>query len=292
MKAKELRQDLIRCIGVPIEENWTDAGTVKTNYLTAGQGTPVILVHGHSVTGAVSWGSVISVLSSHFKVIAPDVVGYGESEKPSASYSRSFFAEWLGNFLDALKIMNATLVGISQGGAISIQYALDNPDRVDRLVLINSAGLGKWIPPVGYAVSMAFRYIYPSYLAGRWNSRYLVRNPKNIDKTLIDYGITLSKRCDSGRAIFQGKGKSAIPFSDYHLSRISQPTLFLCGEDDRVMPHYLSKRAQKKIPNAQIKIIPDAGHSLFFDQPEMFRDEVIAFLNENSTAAIPAHKGC
>lgn len=281
MKAEKLRQNLISCIGIPVKEEWAEAGTVKTHYLSAGKGDPVILIHGHSVTGAITWGSVISSLSPYFRVVAPDVVGYGESEKPSASYSRSYFANWLGNFLDALKIKKANLVGISQGGAISLQYTIDNPDRVDRLVLINSAGLGKWIPPIGFALSMAFRYIYPSYIASRWNSRYMVKNPKNINKTLIDYGITLSKKWESGRTIVHGRGKSALPFSDHSLCRIKQPTLFLCGEDDRIMPHCLSERAQRIIPNAQIRIIPEAGHSLFFDQPEKFNNEIIKFLKKN-----------
>ena len=85
-----LRKKIIKSMGVPVEENVVHAGSVKTHYLTAGKGKTVLLLHGNNSAGAVSWYPVMGALATHFKVIAPDVVGYGESDKPFASYGRAF----------------------------------------------------------------------------------------------------------------------------------------------------------------------------------------------------------
>ncbi|WP_417887530.1 alpha/beta fold hydrolase [Zunongwangia sp.] len=108
----------------------------------AGNGYPVILLHGTGA-GSVTWYPSISILSKYFQVIAPDIVGYGESDKPNnVPYNRPYFAKWLKGFMEKLKISKANLVGFSQGGAIALQFVMDNPNMVNKLVLVNAAGLG------------------------------------------------------------------------------------------------------------------------------------------------------
>ena len=76
----------------------------------------------------------------------PDIIGYGESDKPNALYDRPYFSKWLKDFLLELKISKAHIVGLSQGGAIALQFTIDNPDMVDKLILVDSAGLGAKVP--------------------------------------------------------------------------------------------------------------------------------------------------
>jgi pimeloyl-ACP methyl ester carboxylesterase len=84
----------------------------------------------------------INTISKNFQVVAPDIVGYEESDKHDAPYNRPSFSKWLKDFLKELKISKTHIVGLSQGGAIALQFAIDNPEMVDKLVLVDAAGLG------------------------------------------------------------------------------------------------------------------------------------------------------
>lgn len=278
MDRSAIRQNLIGRIGIPVEENVIYAGDIRTYYISAGRGQPILLIHGHSSTGAISLKSVIASLAHHFRVIAPDVVGYGETDKPSAPYDRYFFSAWLKDFVRAIELRRASLVGFSQGGAISIQFTLEEPERVDRLVLVNSAGLGKFFPPLGFLISTILRYSFPSRLACRWHSSYITTNSGSIDEEMLDYGLKVSLMPGARRSFWQGRGRAVSPFPPEILSQISHPTLLLCGEKDRVVSPVLSERAQKIMPNAKFQIIQDSGHSPFFDQPELFSNILVKFL--------------
>ena len=110
MKEANYRQALIDKIEVPVEQKEVTAGAVKTAYLSAGAGLPVVCLHGAGA-GAVTWYPSIAALAGHFHVIAPDIVDYGESDKPNAAYDRPYFAAWLRDFLSALEISKAHIVG-------------------------------------------------------------------------------------------------------------------------------------------------------------------------------------
>ncbi len=99
MEIATLRKKLIDAYGLSAEQKTVVAGKIKTFYLSAGTGEPLVLLHGAG-GGAVLWGPIIDLLSKHFHIIAPDVVGYGKTDKPEASYDKKFFSTWLCNFCD------------------------------------------------------------------------------------------------------------------------------------------------------------------------------------------------
>ena len=142
---------LVRKVGVPVQRKVVLAGDVRTTYYEAGSGEPLVLLHG-AAAGGLYWFPVIGPLAQGFRVVVPDLVGYGETEKPHARYDRPLFSDWFARFLDAVAIHRAHLVGLSQGGAIAVQFAHDWPDRIDRLVLVSPAGLGRRIS-TGYLLS-------------------------------------------------------------------------------------------------------------------------------------------
>ena len=110
MERIALLQKVLRQIGVPIERLSVQGAHIKTNYLSAGVGKPVILLHGGDAgAGGIRWYPVIGPLSACFRVIVPDVVGYGESDKPFASYDRSFFSAWLKNYPVGLENLSRCL---------------------------------------------------------------------------------------------------------------------------------------------------------------------------------------
>jgi 4,5:9,10-diseco-3-hydroxy-5,9,17-trioxoandrosta-1(10),2-diene-4-oate hydrolase len=210
MKGPTARQKLTDRVSVPLQQETLFAGTIKTTYLSAGIGVPVVLLHGAG-EGAVGWYPVIGPLSAHFRVIAPDIVGYGESDKPSAPYDRPYFSAWLGEFLDALHLQKINLIGTSQGGAISIQFALDNPERIDKLVLVDSAALGGKGIAIGALVGLLWQNTFPSRAASRWLRRYCVYDKENIDEALADYKNEVCRKAGGKRAFWQGRGRTVAP---------------------------------------------------------------------------------
>src|SRR5512140_2516120 len=110
---------------------------IRVHYLCAGDGgTTVILLHGGGVDcAALSWGGFLPELAENYRVIAPDLPGYGETDRPDVPYSMNYYIQFLAGFLDQLGTPCATLAGISMGGGIALGFALSNPARVEKLVL-------------------------------------------------------------------------------------------------------------------------------------------------------------
>ncbi len=282
METSSLRKKLIAAYGLAVEQKTVIAGKIKTFYLSAGTGEPLVMLHGAG-GGAVLWGPIIELLSKHFHIIAPDVVGYGESDKPEAPYDKKFFSTWLSNFCDSLNIEQMNLLGNSQGGSIAMQFALDNPARVKKLILVDSAGLGAWgISPV-VMFKMAAANIFPTKRTIQNIVKYLVH--KNHDfpgDDGIDYLIEVI-RSSGGRLPFvNGKGKAVRPFSSDQLRQISNPALIIWGAKDRILPVGHGKKGHERMPNARLKIIPDTGHTPFIDRPEEFKDIVLHFIKSES----------
>jgi 4,5:9,10-diseco-3-hydroxy-5,9,17-trioxoandrosta-1(10),2-diene-4-oate hydrolase len=276
VKRLNLLENLISRIGVPVERKVVNAGTIKTNYLLAGKGQAVLLLHGASA-GAVTWSPVIGPLSTYSQVIAPDVVGYGESDKPSASYDRTYFVSWLRDFLDTLGLQTVSIVGVSQGGSIAMQFALDNPERVDRLVLADSGSLGKEMP-LGAKLGFMWSNTLPSSMAGKWLTRYLVHDPKSVDEIWAEYSCEVQRMPGGKRAFWQGLGKATAPIPIEQLGKISHQTLIIWGKEEKLFPLTHAEAAQRIMPNAQLYIIPEAGHVAFFDQSEIFNNVLKRFL--------------
>ena len=126
-----------------IQHKFINVAGVKCHYLLAGEGPEtILLLHGGGLDYAeLSWELLIPRLAEKYRVIAPDWPGYGESDKPDVKFDVQYYIEFLKRLLDELKIETTSLVGISMGGAITLGFTLENPDRVDKLVLVDSYGL-------------------------------------------------------------------------------------------------------------------------------------------------------
>jgi 2-hydroxymuconate-semialdehyde hydrolase len=274
-------QHLINAIGAPVDQETVSAARLQTAYLTAGSGEPVLLLHGASSVG-ITWYPVIGPLSGHFCVIAPDIIGYGESDKPSAPYDLSYYCAWLAGFLDALGVQRAHVVGHSQGGAIALQFVLDHPARVDRLVLVDSAALGGGAP-LRVVFAMLCYSLFPSPTTGLWLTRYLVHNVQSIDPALGDYMNQVTEVPGGWRTLLKTRTHSGIP--PQQLGKIAQQTLIIWGEDDRLFGLDHAKAAARAMPHARLHVLPQAGHAAFFDQPQQFNDMLLDFLRGDSAVS-------
>ncbi len=271
------RQVLIDRIETPVTQRHVMAGSIKTAYLSSGSGLPVVLLHGGGA-GAVTWYPSIGALAKHFHVIAPDIVGYGESDKPNAPYDKAYFAKWLRSFLLALDIPRAHIVGLSQGGAIALQFVLDNPDMVEKLVLVDSGGLGAQVP-LAALLSMIWLNTFPSSLADRLFSRYILLNPKNRDPNHGRYSIAVLKSNGGKNSFRQGRGSAVSEIPKASLNKIETKTLVIWGGNDRLFPVDYGEHSASQIPNAEFLVIKNAGHLPLMDQTYTFNRSVLDFLN-------------
>jgi len=271
------RQALIDKMECNVEQSEVLSGKIKTAYLTSGQGFPVILLHGGGA-GAVTWYPSIGGISKKFRVIAPDIVGYGESDKPNADYDRPYFTSWLKDFLIAMDIKKAHIVGLSQGGAIALGFAIENPDLVEKLVLVNSGALGAQ-PTFKPFLAMLWMNVFPSIISNRFTSRYLLSNTEHRDLNHIYYSVEVLKKLGGKNAFSQGRGAAVSVISEELLRQIKNSTLIIWGEDDNFFSIEHGVSASQVIPNAKLLRIKDAGHLSLIDQPEVFNKALIKFLN-------------
>jgi 4,5:9,10-diseco-3-hydroxy-5,9,17-trioxoandrosta-1(10),2-diene-4-oate hydrolase len=273
---------LIDRIAAPVEQGTVLAGKMKirTSYIAAGKGPPVLLLHGADA-GATTWFPSIGPLSAPFRVLAPDVVGYGESDKPAAAYDRLYFAGWLRDFLDALEIPAAVVVGNSQGGAIALQFALDYPGRVNKLVLVDAGGLGRWIAP-GALAGLIWLNTFPSAAAVRWLGRYLVDDQRCVPEDCVALVVGVRRMPGGTRVFWRGRRKPVAPVSRKRLAQINHETLVVWGERVRFFPRAHARAAQKVLPRARLRVIADAGHIPFLDQPAAFNEALIGFIKGES----------
>lgn len=273
---KNYRQALIDKIETTVIQGEVMAGPVKTAYLSAGTGQPVICLHGGGA-GAVTWYPSIASLAEYFHVLAPDIVGFGESDKPDAAYDRAYFVIWLKNFMVALGISRAHIVGLSQGGAIALQFTLDYPEMVEKLLLVDSGALGAK-PPLLSFIGMLWMNTFPSALANRFFSRYLLFKPENRDPNHGRYSIDVLKRKGGKNAFIQGRGAAVSAMQEDALRQIKNETLVIWGENDQLFPLEHCVNSVALMPNATLCRIKDAGHLPLMDQPTTFNKAVVAFL--------------
>ncbi|WP_428623921.1 alpha/beta fold hydrolase [Sedimenticola sp.] len=269
------RQALIDKIKVLVTQSEVMAGSVKSAYLSAGEGDPVILLHGAGA-GAVTWYPSIGAISKNFHVIAPDIVGYGESDKPDASCDRPYFSTWLKEFMVSLNIHKAHIVGLSQGGAIALQFVLDNPEMVNKLVLVDSGALGAQ-PSLSSFLGMLWLNAFPSSLANRYYSRHILFDPDHRDSNHARYSIEVIKRKGGKNAFRQGKGAAVAAIPEDSLRQIQNDTLIIWGENDQLFSITHGEAAARVIPNSRLYRIKEAGHLSLMDQPEIFNKAILEF---------------
>jgi len=269
---------------------------IRTHYLQAGQNGPIVLLlHGGGLdTAAISWSGLIPHLADSHRVIAPDWPGFGESEMPALKpISMEYYIRFFGAFLDALNIENATLAGISMGGAIALGLTLQQPARVERLILVDSYGLQKQAP--FHKLSYLFvnfpgvRALTWQSMRSRWMIRYMLgsilRRPGSITGDLVEEMFTKIRRPGVAQAwndiqnteiTWQGTRTCFID----RLGEIKAPTLIIHGTADTLVPPALAAEAHRRIPNSRLHLLEGSGHWPQRDDPQGFNRAVLEFLGE------------
>jgi pimeloyl-ACP methyl ester carboxylesterase len=279
---------------VNIKDEWIEVEGLRIHCLMAGRtGASVLLLHGGGYDSAsLSYKLSIEPISQYQRVFALDWPGYGESDKPKMEYSTEYYVDFLGHLMDALGLEKASLVGISMGGAISLGFSLQSPQRVDKLVLVDSHGLGKEVPGrvMSYVLvrlpllnRVMWAVMGRSRRMIRWSLRTVFHDPQVVTKSLVDEVFRLAKKPGVGRA-WRSWQKNEIKWSGLHtnfvdtLHALAVPTLILHGEQDRYVPVSWARRAHGLIRGSELRIFPQCGHWLSREKPMEFSRAVVEFL--------------
>ncbi|MGH9000954.1 MAG: alpha/beta fold hydrolase, partial [Acidimicrobiia bacterium] len=234
-----------------------DAGGIKTNYLEAGDGQPVVLVHGSGpgVSAYANWRLTLPALAPHVRVLAPDMVGFGFTNRPGdVVYGLDTWVDQLLAFLDALEIDRASLVGNSFGGALALRLAADHPDRVERLVLMGSAGLS-W--PITDGLEAVWGYEPSVANMGALLDLFA------YDRTLVtDELAEVRYRASAEPGVQEAfsamfppprqRWLDALATPEERIAALGHETLIVHGREDRVVPLESSQRLNRLIPRSDL----------------------------------------
>jgi 2-hydroxy-6-oxo-octa-2,4-dienoate hydrolase len=261
-----------------------DAGGIKTNYLEAGQGPPVVLVHGSGpgVTAYANWRLTIPGLAPHFHVYAPDMVGFGYTERPEGiTYGMDGWVDQLAGFLDALDLERTHLVGNSFGGALAIAMADRHPQRVDRLVLMGAVGVSF---PITEGLDAVWGY-EPSVENMRRIMDYFAYNKELLTDDLAEVRYRASIEPgfqESFSAMFPAPRQrwlEAMATPEQRIAAIPHETLIVHGRDDRVIPLDNSYRLLALIPRSELHVFGRCGHWSQIEWADDFNALLVRFFS-------------
>ncbi len=241
----------------------------KLSYRTCGEGPALMLVHGIA-NSSTSWEPVLASLGRRFTVIAPDLLGHGDSAKPRGDYSLGASASLLRDLMLALGHERATIVGHSLGGGIAMQIAYQFPDRVERLVLVSSGGLGRQVTPVLRAVALpGAEYVLP-LLA----SQPVVNAGAKVGGLMKRIGVRLAPDVGvlargfaslndvAARRAFVHTARSVIEIGGQRVNAEDKmyltaaiPTLIVWGDRDPVIPARHGIRAHERMPGSRLAAV-------------------------------------
>ncbi len=256
----------------------------RVAYRCAGSGPVIVLVHGITSTSA-TWERVMPYLADRFTVIAPDLLGHGESAKPRGDYSLGAYASGVRDILVALGHDRATFVGHSLGGGIAMQLAYQFPERCERLVLVSSGGLGRELSLLLRAAALPGSEVVLPFLAsarlmdaGRALGRGLGRLGLKAGTDIAEIArghASLSDR--DARAAFVHTLRTMVDPGGQRVSATDRlylaenvPFLLIWGERDSVIPVEHAYAAHELVKSSRLEIFPEAGHFPQLDEPQRF----------------------
>jgi len=259
-------------------------------YLDVGQGRPVILIHGFG--GSMwQWEHQQRPLSAEFRLITPDLIGSGLSDKPDIEYRPDQMLDYFVGFMDALRIPQATLVGNSMGAGLAIGMALAHPDRVSQLVLVDGLPANVRERVTSPSIQRALDTPAPSWLAsfGNWLFggvmiesvlKEIVHDPALLTPAVIERSNRNRQRPGMIRPLMTVRDSLPLWESGFarRIGEIDHPTLIVWGEEDRVFPLVIGEELQRMIKGSSLVRIPNAGHIPQWERPDLANRAMIDFL--------------
>lgn len=268
-------------------------------YRSCGEGPLVTLLHGIAGSSA-TWEEVMVRLAPACRIVAPDLLGHGESAKPRGDYSLGAFANGVRDLLGALGYERGTIVGHSLGGGIAMQFAYQFPERCERLVLVSSGGLGREVHPLLRAAALPGAEAVLPWLcvAGRHGIGTLTHGLAGLG---FRAGVDLEEIWRSFVSLEDAEARQAFVHTvrgviDVGGQRVSAadrlylaaelPTLIVWGERDPLIPVSHAYAAHERIPGSRLEIFAGAGHFPYRDDPERFASVLLDFIETTQPTPI------
>ena len=252
-----------------------DVGGTNIYYETRGSGEPIVLIHGLG-SHAGDWRGQTDGLSSAFRVIAIDLRGHGQSDKPAGPYSVPLFARDVACVLRALQLGPAHIVGLSLGGAVAFQLAVDEPALVRTLTIVNSGPsfTASWKIRLALGIRLFMLKVFGLRTLASTIASRLFPKPEQeaLRRDFVEHVTTNDVRA------YEASTRAVVGWSvEDRLARITCPVLVISGDRDYT-PVALKEAYVRKMPNARLEVMTDAGHACTIEKPEEFNALVRSFL--------------
>jgi pimeloyl-ACP methyl ester carboxylesterase len=285
-----------------MRSSWLQLGSLRVHHTYGGRGSPVLFIHGLGSSGYMEWRFNLESAAHGHRVFAPDLPGFGRSEKPRARYGIPYFTRFIERYMDERGLRSAAVVGASLGGRVALELALESPRLVRKLVLVNALGLGRpnvhvsyglvTIPRLGEALMNVARGALrwaPSQTIRRVAARY-TGSSSDLVRTMDDAYL------DNLRELYAAEGyhnaylatvRSLVTpkalFGGQHdvtmrLNELKVPVQLIWGADDPLFPVAHAARAHSLIERSRLTVIEGAGHTPQAERPEEFNRVLHTFL--------------
>jgi len=273
-------------------------------YRLAGEGPALVLVHG--IAGSsTTWTATLPHLTDRYTVIAPDLLGHGESAKPRGDYSLGAYASGVRDLLVALGYDHVTVVGHSLGGGIAMQFAYQFPQRCERLVLVSSGGLGKDVTPLLRSLALpGAEFVVPLVL-----HRQIHDGIASVRRFLGNLGLKGNLRSEeiwraydsltdaAAQRAFVHTVRSVIDLSGQRVSARDRlylaseiPTMVVWGAQDRIIPVEHALAACELMPGCRLEVFERSGHFLTREEPVRFAQVLTDFVESTEPARVDESK--
>ena len=267
--------------------DFIDLNGKSTHYIEKGEGEPVILLHGFFFDSTL-WTRNMDALAEKFKVYVPDFWGFGFSTREPLDYGYPLFARQVLEFMDELGIERASLVGQSMGGGTSILFCVEHRERIDKLLLVDPAGIpnplpltGKFLnlPGVGELImGLSTNMVRMKNLCDFW-----VCNPETITDSLFDEVTRFQKvKGTTGVLLSILRKQFFDKLSDdiHRLARMDSPVMLVWGREDRAVPLQCGEQMHEILKGSRMEIVDEAGHVPNLERPQEFNRLAVEFLLE------------
>ena len=260
--------------GTGLHPECIEVGQLDIHYLTGGEGEPLIVIHGGGGSGR-AWLKNAAELSKYYQVYLPDLPGFGRSKAAAEDFELSSYVAFVEDFSRSLGLGHFHLIGHSLGGGIALNYALRFPHKIKRLVLVSSLCLGREIAFWSRVLSLPVFY--------RITKKTVVSIFKALGWLIRKLNCPLEKitppsllRMSIGKSIMTVKGQTNVLVN--RLSELLIPTLLVWGAKDNIVPVRQAYLAAEQIPNCQVRVFQNSGHSVYRQRIREFSDLLVRFL--------------
>jgi pimeloyl-ACP methyl ester carboxylesterase len=287
-----------------MRSGFVEVGSLRVHHTHGGRGSPVVFIHGLGSSGYIEWRYNLEQLAERHRVFAPDLPGFGRSEKPRVRYGIPYFTRFIERYMRERGLRAAAIVGTSMGGRVALELALERPGLVRKLALVNTLGLGRpnmqvtyglvTLPRVGEALMRvagnALRWAPPQVIR-RIAARYS-GSSSDLERTMDDAYIGNLREMYAA-AGFHGAylatvrslvSPRAFMTGEYdmtkRLNELKIPVQLIWGADDPLFPVAHAARAHSLIKRSKLTVIEGAGHTPQAERPEEFNRVLDRFLRE------------